>query len=96
MVWSTIPGHTTPSARAEVASQLFLHRASTPPAAQEGSRATFEASPQLGQLCLSNRNYCAMNCSRTSATSLSATTTFTAMDATLEALQPLQVLKTIA
>ena len=38
-----IPDHTTPSARAEVASQLFLDRASTPPAAQEGSRAAFNA-----------------------------------------------------
>ena len=30
---------------AEVASQLFLARASTPPAAQEGSRGNSEASP---------------------------------------------------
>jgi len=33
------------------ASQLFLVRASTPPAAQEGSRATFEASPQFWTAC---------------------------------------------
>jgi hypothetical protein len=31
-------GHTTPSARANVASRLSLDRASTPPPAEEGSR----------------------------------------------------------
>ena len=33
-----ILGHTTPAARANVASQLSLDRASTPPPAEEGSR----------------------------------------------------------
>ena len=41
--------HTTPAARANVASQLSLDRASTPPPAEEGSRATiwFPASTSL-------------------------------------------------
>ena len=38
--------HTTPSARAEVASQLFLDRAATPPPAEEGTR--LEPVPRLG------------------------------------------------
>jgi hypothetical protein len=35
-------GHTTPSARANVASRLSLDRASTPPPAEEGSRFSSE------------------------------------------------------
>jgi len=41
-------------------------------------------------------NYCVINCKRTFVTSLSATTTFIAVEATLEALHPLQVRSTIA
>ena len=48
-----------PSARIEVAAQLFLDRAATPPLLRRGVvTPTFEESPQFGQLFLDRRGGC--------------------------------------
>src|SRR4026209_1627029 len=44
-----------PSARVEVAAQLFLDRAATPLLRMGAVTATFDTSPQFGQVCLSRR-----------------------------------------